>query len=193
MMDVFIEESNGDFDIDIMPTGTSIFKLGYHASDFDSLALAITTIGSTPGTLYINTPQVVTDNLIIPSTLSVDIVKPGLITISSGKTLTINGSLQVGLYQIFSGTGTVVFGNNSVKKVFPQWWGGLPDSIYDQTTYIEKAIATGIPVIMINGTWLCNITITNIVNARLSGTSFDTILKTFDDVNPVITINSTTV
>lgn len=42
--------------------------------------------------------------------------------IAAGVTLTINGSLTAGLYDIFTGPGTVVFG--VIAEVYPEWWGG---------------------------------------------------------------------
>jgi|GEM_PF-4270895 len=66
-----------------------------------------------------------------------------IITVSDGVTLTINGSFESGLYQVFScvGTGSVIFGDDIypalVHEVYPEWWGidGTADNIE-----IQKAI-----------------------------------------------------
>ena len=76
-------------------------------------------------------------------TLSANVkIMPGaVLTIATTKTLTINGTLDAGIYQIFSctGTGEVVFGTVSVKEVYPQWWGAIGDDSTDCTTAINAA------------------------------------------------------
>ena len=57
--------------------------------------------------------------------------------------LTINGSFDAGLYQVFSGDGSVTFGDGSVEKVYAEWWGADPTGSSDSTTAIETAIKTG--------------------------------------------------
>jgi len=180
-------------DIDVILDGTVLFQLGYRASNYANLPAAIAAIGTTPGTLYIDSAQAVTDDLIIPETLSVVVFKPGLLTISSGKILTINGSFQAGLFQVLDGLGTAIFGNGSVKEVYPQWWGGNGLGLVDQTTYIEKALDSGPHVHITSGIWLCNISIADVLNKTISGDGDNTILKTADDLSPVITIESTSV
>ena len=165
----------------------------YDARNYGLLSTAISQIGSTVGTLLISTAQVVTADMTIPTTLSLNIIKGGYIAISSGKVLTIDGTLNAGLYQIFAGSGSVVFGNNSVSEVYPQWWGGLADSNTDQTAYITSALNTNLPVCVTTGTWKCNITINNLVGAKIYGSGMNSILKTYDNSSPVITINSTSV
>jgi hypothetical protein len=87
----------------------------------------------TPGTWTISNNVTLTQGLRIPygATLSID----------SGKTLTINGPLEAGLYQIFSGSGTVSFGTGALDRVYPQWWGGpdIADGSTDATPSIQLA------------------------------------------------------
>ena len=61
--------------------------------------------------------------------------------IANGKTLTLNGGVDAGLYQIFSwaGTGKVIMGPGSVKEVYPEWWGAKGDDITDCTSAIAAA------------------------------------------------------
>ena len=64
------------------------------------------------------------NNYTIPSNISLTVENgDGNINITSGKILTINGTFSCGLYQVFSGSGSVIFGQGSVKDVYPQWWG----------------------------------------------------------------------
>lgn len=192
MLNVYIVESDGNYNIDVTLAETTLFTFGYNASDYASLAAAVAAIGSTPATLYVNDSQAVTVDLTIPATLALNVIKPGLITISSGKVLTINGPFDAGLYQVFSGPGSVVFLNNSINKAYPQWWGGQADAATDQSSYIHQAINSNRPVKLTKGIWECNLTIANLSGASLQGEGILTVLHSFDGVNPVITINSTT-
>ena len=67
-------------------------------------------------------------------------------TIAIGVTLTINGPLEAGLYQIFSctGTGKVVFGetSNTVRMVFAAWFGAVPDGTSDNFAAITQAVSS---------------------------------------------------
>lgn len=67
---------------------------------------------------------------------SLEIKQGGVITIPTGATLTINGPFQAGLYQVFDGDGSVVFGAGSVAEVYPEWWGAV-----DYTTINTALIA----------------------------------------------------
>lgn len=95
-----------------------------YTSDYTSdLSATVAIIGSTAATLVVNNAQTVAANLTIPSTLSIQVVNPGMITVASGQTLTINGPFACGLFRCFSGAGSVVFGPGSVSEVYPTWWG----------------------------------------------------------------------
>lgn len=113
-------------------------------SDFtsNSLNTAVVAIGSTLTTLYIDVAATCTGPLTIPSNISIIFLREGSIDIVSG-ILTINGSLYAGLYQIFTGSGTVILGAMSVSAVFPEWWGTntTPGST-DMTLAIQKALAS---------------------------------------------------
>lgn len=68
-------------------------------------------------------------------------VVPGaLLQIATGKTLTIGGPFEAGLYQVFSGAGSVVFGTTSNKRVYPQWWGAIANLSTDATNAINAAL-----------------------------------------------------
>lgn len=81
------------------------------------------------------------------------------------KTLTINGPLEAGLYQIFSctGTGKVVFGNGAAKSLHPEWWGAKSDNFTNSATAftacLVSAIDSGIEVKLANGTYKINSTV----------------------------------
>ena len=142
---------------------------GVLVSDYLSLADAVAQLGATPVTLYINSPQTVTANLVIPSTLLLRVISPNVITINNGVTLTINGPLSAGLYQIFEGTGTVVLGPGTVVEVYPQWWGAVVDGVSDDSTAIQSAINTDQPVYLSRGNYGCNADIELLPGTRITG------------------------
>lgn len=71
-----------------------------------------------PGTWTITGDLTLTDNIALN-------VPPGaVLSISSSKTLTLEGNITAGAYQIFSGAGSVVFGGG-VREAYIEWWHGL--------------------------------------------------------------------
>lgn len=79
-----------------------------------------------------------------------------VLQIATTKTLTIGGPFEAGLYQVFSctGTGKVVFGNNSVTEVFPEWWGAIGDGATDNILPLTAALTSYHPVVLqSNGTY----------------------------------------
>jgi hypothetical protein len=64
----------------------------------------------------------------------------GKLSIDNGVTVTINGQIDAGLYQIFSGDGDVFFGPASVLEIYPQWWGAVADGSTDDTSAIQSAL-----------------------------------------------------
>ena len=65
----------------------------------------------------------------------------GLLKIAAGVTLTINGGLEAGAYQIFSGDGTVS-GDAKIERVLPEWFfdGNYDDEESDWSGAINKSI-----------------------------------------------------
>jgi hypothetical protein len=122
----------------------------------DSLATAISTIGSTVTTLIINQNVNVTANATVPSTLSLLFLGQGKLTISVGVTATINGPIQAEPRQIFAGSGVVTFASNTkMPPVYPQWWGALVDGSTDDAPAWQlmlTAISGGGEVLVTRGT-----------------------------------------
>ena len=89
------------------------------------LNTAITAIGGAKTVLSIpagNWP--IAADLTVPANLRLKFAHGAVLTIPTGKTLTINGALEAGPYQIFSctGTGKVVFTAGAVEQFYPEWW-----------------------------------------------------------------------
>jgi len=108
----------------------------------DTLARAIASIGSNETTLLIPNEQDVTADLTVPVNITLRFNQGGCLDIATGVTVTINGHVEAGLYQIFSwtGTGKVVFGAGALEKVYPQWWGAKGDKTSDDTVAIQAAV-----------------------------------------------------
>jgi len=77
--------------------------------------------GATATFLFSTGTWTIADNLTIPSTITCLVPQGAIFSVDSGKTLTINGFLQVGIYQVFSGSGTIAgLGRNNY--MLPYWW-----------------------------------------------------------------------
>jgi hypothetical protein len=89
------------------------------------LGTAVTAIGSAKTVLSIPAGNwSVAANLTVPANLTLKFAHGAVLTIPTGNTLTINGTLEAGPYQIFScaGTGKVVLAAGAVKEIHPEWW-----------------------------------------------------------------------
>src|ERR1051326_7355380 len=109
------------------------------ADSYVSIAAAVAAIGSDVRTMVIATPQSVADNLTIPSNVTLHLTGEGEISVAATKALTINGPLQAPLRQIFSGSGSIRFGNR-IEKSYPEHFGAKFDNSTDDTVAIQAAI-----------------------------------------------------
>jgi len=100
---------------------------------------AVSLAGSEEKTITIATNVSISDDLTVPSNITLKFIYPGKITIPSGKTLTINGVIEAGLWQIFDGDGSVSFGEGTVKEVYPEWFGAIADNNTDCSSAFSKA------------------------------------------------------
>ena len=138
-------------DFDITKLSNVAWKACRAYSSFEN---AISNIGSTETILLVQDVEAIADNVTIPSTMTLRLVHGGSLSIASGKTVTMNGHIEAGLYQIFEGAGTVAFGAGAVKEVYPQWWGeNTTPGTTDMTAAIQAAINTGLSVFISPGTY----------------------------------------
>ncbi len=147
---------------DLVTKGTPV----YDSRAYASINAAVTAIGATEAVLAVYESETLTASLTIPATCSLYIAQGGMIVQASTYTLTINGSFEAGLYQVFSGFTTVALAK--VERILPQWFGATGDGVTDDTTAIQAAIdaaeAAGGTVFFPPGTYLCTVT----VGARVS-------------------------
>lgn len=108
-----------------------------------TIQAAVTAVGSAVVAFQL-TPEewTIDDNYTVPSNV-VLVLPPGcLVNVDSGKTLTINGPIITGHYQIFSGSGAIA-GLARVSEKLTEWWGSAWDGITDDTASLAAAFALG--------------------------------------------------
>ncbi len=116
---------------------------------------AITSIGATTATLLIRPGAwAITTNVTVPTNINLKVVNGAIMTIAAATTLTINGPLEAGLYQVFSGDGNVRLIGGSVISTRPEWWHEAGTSWH---TAIQKALdcnlSYGVTVEFAQGTY----------------------------------------
>ena len=88
---------------------------------------ALTTIGSSKVTLTIPAGTVaISSNTTIGNNIALKILNGGIFSINGGVTLTINGPIDAGPYQIFSGSGTITLGG--VSTIYDVWYATPPSN-----------------------------------------------------------------
>lgn len=80
----------------------------------------------------------------IPLNIVLEVENGARISIGSEAELTIDGPFEAGLYQVFSGDGSVALVFGHIKELYPQWWGmvgdGLTASAASNTAALQAAI-----------------------------------------------------
>ena len=148
---------------DLVKQGTSCHLL----SEYSTLTAALSTLGAGLSELWVTQNVTVSSNTTIPTNVVVKIFRGAVVTVNSGVTLTLNGPLLAGLYQVFDGAGTVVLGNQACPVVYPEWWGGAADNATDNATAFGKCVdmlASGGVVELQQGTYLSTVTIDHDTN-----------------------------
>jgi hypothetical protein len=116
---------------EIINKGPEVDARAYGTAGQAAIIAALADIGSKqktlvlyPGLLDTTTAWSITADQAIPANVALKISHGAILSIATTKTLTINGGLEAGLYQIFScsGTGKVTFGYDAAKEVYPEWW-----------------------------------------------------------------------
>lgn len=149
LYDVYVYNSAGVLKYtweDVRIQEVSILNADSLLSDYASLSAAVTAIGSTPASLTIDQDTTVSADTTIPATLELKFTAGSIITVSSGKTLTINGTMNADLSQKFAGSGTVTIGD-LIPEAFPQWWGADASGTADSAAAIQSAVSSGCDVV----------------------------------------------
>lgn len=117
-------------------------------SSYDSLSAAISAIGNSVVDLVVDRVETLAADVTIPSNVDLRFVRGGMI--SGAYTLTINGGIEAGLFQIFSSDLTIA-GALTVAK--PEWWGAIVNGLVDCTSAIQSALNVAKTVLLSSGTY----------------------------------------
>ena len=106
------------------------------------LVAAVAAMGSSDTTLVIDTePDSLTDDLVFPVTLNVVWNAGYPLSTSDDDTLTINGSLTAGMFQVFDSTLTVERGSDAPINIsHPVWFGSTGDGATNDTWAMQSAM-----------------------------------------------------
>jgi hypothetical protein len=122
----------------------------------------------------------IASNLTIPANITLNPERGAILSIATSVTLTINGPLKAGLYQIFNciGTGKVVFGPGAVKSKYCEWWAqnNTPGTT-DMTTALQAALNSGSGELMLLDTTYLFSNLTYGEHTHIKGQGASTILK----------------
>jgi len=118
------------------------------AGALQTIYACILAIGANAGTIVLrnNNPMSATTvytlstDITIPSNIVIKIENGALLSIDSTKTFTVNGFFSAGLYQVFSGDGSVSFGTGAIEEVYPEWFGAIANGSTDSSLAIQKAV-----------------------------------------------------
>lgn len=92
-------------------------------------------IGLKEGTYNVTSNLTINAQLIVPN--------GAIINVASGVTLTINGQILAGRYQIFSGSGSISVNKAKQGYGYPEWFGAIPNnSSHDCQSAISKTLST---------------------------------------------------
>jgi len=139
--------------------------------NYSTLSEALATIGSSHITLTIPAGSVsITSNTTIPANIDLRILEGAKFDVATGVTLTINGPIEAGPYQIFSwaGTGALNLKDSPTKRCFFQWWGAQAEAYwssfdsYNNSAVLAKAFASLGPnqeIYVTKGIWRCTSTV----------------------------------
>lgn len=106
------------------------------ASAFANFSTAAASIGGTSKkVLHVDSAQSC-NTLTLGKNIELKFSNGGYITVGTGKTLTINGTVSAPDNQIFAGSGTVT----GLKKAIPEWFGAVYDGTTDDYTAIQASL-----------------------------------------------------
>ena len=110
----------------------------------ETLPAAVAAIGGTKQVILRIPPgtQNFAADFSIPANITIKPERGTIFSIATGATLTINGQIEAGPYQIFSwtGTGKVVIAGTIAGGLYPQWWGVQGDGVTDNQAALQACL-----------------------------------------------------
>ena len=120
-----------------------------------TIQAAITGIGTNNVILRVPArTYIISTNFIIPANITLKLERGAVLSLATGVTLTINGPVDAGLYQIFActGSGKVDLSSNLVlKEALFDWWGVVGDGATNNKTTLAQAVASGAKRLVLTG------------------------------------------
>lgn len=101
--------------------------------------ISTTIAGDDAAIVFYDGDYVIGTNITIPSNITLWFIQGGTLKPSTGKTVTINGYIESGEYQIFSGSGLII-GRALNSLIYAQWFGLPANDATDGSPSLQKAI-----------------------------------------------------
>ncbi len=125
------------FGVDLSSPSPIGKEVAFYGTTF---AAAITAIDDNDVTLIVNEAEIVAADVTVPTNVSLFFAKGGSLAVANAKTVTINGDIISGSYQIFSGAGDVTFGTDAPGIINVRWFGATGDGTTDDTATVQVAL-----------------------------------------------------
>jgi hypothetical protein len=139
--------------------------------DEADLRAKLAAIGASNASLVIATTIPIAADLAIPSNVALSFKKTGQLRPAGGTTLTINGAIDAGPWQIFTGSGSIS-GLPNVDYIYVEWFGAAGDGITDSTAAIQAACdwatQSNVPVKSNTGAFIITSTLIIVCSGDLS-------------------------
>jgi hypothetical protein len=116
----------------------SLEDITTNVNNFNTLQEALIFIGTKTKSLLVQKNITISADITIPANVNLWFSPQGRFTVDSGATLTINGVVTAGLWQIFDGAGTVN-GSPRITEAYPEWFGAkVNDTSVDNAVIFDK-------------------------------------------------------
>ena len=108
--------------------------------DYTALNTLLVSIGSVKKEIYLSSgTYIIGTNIIIPSNIKLIFANGAMLSANIGVTVTFNGVIEAGIYQVFTGAGTIS-GTPICREVYPEWFGAIGNAVANDAAPIQKAI-----------------------------------------------------
>lgn len=129
-------------------------------NDATALNALIASLVSTPTDLYFPSGTFkLGANVTQTSNIRFIMSNGAVFSVDNTFSLSLNGEIEAGLYQIFSGSGTIS-GAPKVNEIYPQWFGSKGDGVTDDSVSIQKSFdfskLTKIKIYFVAGTYIAS-------------------------------------
>ena len=108
--------------------------------DTSAFTKLLSAVGSDNATILLHKTYQISQDITFPSNVTLWFLQGGQLKTASGKTITINGPIMAGVYEIFSGDGTIS-GSPKIREAYPQWFGAKGDGATNDTSAFNKTVS----------------------------------------------------